>query len=149
MRYSILNKSEKDACSELKKHKTVCILIGVIVLAINILLTSFTSDATFTVFLIINILIDIVAGVYIFTYYLANIRTQKKLIAMFSKTKEEIKGTIEDISSDTLTHLSIDCLKVKISDRILFLPVGTIELTCGENIVANCSSNVIVEVEKC
>ena len=149
MRYNVLNKSEDQARSDLKKHKTLCIMIGVIVLAINILLTLFTTDATFTAFLIINILIDIVAGVYIFTYYLANIRTQKKLIAIFSKTKEEIKGTIEDISSDTLTHLSIDCVKVKVSERILFLPIGTIELTCGENIIAYCSSNVIVEVEKC
>lgn len=149
MRYIILNKSEDVARLELKKHKTNCILLIALTLVVNLLLTIFTTDTTMTAFLVINILIDIASGIFVYTYYLANISTQKKLVTIFRKSRDEVKGTVENISEDICTHLAIECVEVRVSGRILFLPINTIELACGEEIIAYCASNVIVEVEKC
>lgn len=149
MRYNVLNNSEEIACVELENHKRKCIAICAITIIANVLLTLFTVEATTKLFLIINILVDIVVGMYVYTYYLANISTQKKLIAISQKAREKVSGTVEKISDETITHLSIECVEVKVSERILFMPLNTIQLSCGENIVAYCNSNVIVEVEKC
>ena len=149
MRYSVFSKSEEIVGAELKKHKRKCTAICAIALITNVLLTMFTTETTIKLFLIINILLDIVVGMYVYTYYLANISTQKKLIAISQKAIEKVSGTVEKISDETITHLSIECVEVKVSERILFMPLNTIQLSCGENIVAYCNSNVIVEVEKC
>lgn len=149
MKYSVLKKSEDEARKELKKNELICGAVIAFALILNVVLTLITNDATMTIFLVINIVIDVIVGVFVYTYYLAKIRTQKKLIHLFDKKRETVSGSIENISNDICTHLSVECFEVTLDSRIVFLPIDSIELSCGESIVAHCSSNVIVEVEKC
>lgn len=149
MKYSVLKKSEDEARKELKNNELICGVTIALALILNIVLTLLTNDSTMTLFLVANIVIDVIVGVFVYTYYLEKICTQKKLIHLFDKRRETVFGTVENIDNEICTHLSVECFKVALDSRIVFLPIDSIELSCGESIVAHCSSNVIVEVEKC
>ena len=149
MKYNVLKKSEDLARRELKWNERICGTTIAVAVILNVLFTLITNDSTMTFFLVVNIVIDVVVGVFSYTFYLAKIHTQKKLIALFDKRQETITGCVEKIGSDICTHLSVECFEVTLDSRIVFLPIESIELSCGESIVARCSSNVIIEVEKC
>ena len=149
MKYNVLGKTSEHAIIELRKNTAICVICAVLAVFVNVTFTVASDEQTRTLFLYLNILVDVVAGAFIYTCFFARIRTQKKLMCLYMREKEIIRGRVDEIYEEEITHLAIECFTVKIGGRMLFLPINTIQLAVGEEIAAYYSANVIVEVEKC
>ena len=148
MKYSVLNKPMLICEKELKYAKGICIAGIVVALILNLIFTLVSSDSNITLFLVLNILVDIVFGTLIYSYYILNIENTKRLLKLYKKERDTLSGTVETVCFERRTHMSIDCVEVKINNRILFLPENTIDLAVGDNVTVYYTSGIIVEVEK-
>ena len=148
MKISVLNKPLGECAFELRIKKWACILMIVLALALNLVFTLSTTDSTFNLFKILNIAVDIAIGITVYTFYILKIQPRSRLLRLCAREKEVISGVVDEIDLTPQTHLSIDCIRVRIGERVLFLPIDTIELSLGESISAFYTSNIIVEVEK-
>lgn len=148
MKISVLNKPLGECAFELRIKKWACILMIVLALALNLVFTLSTTDSTLNLFKILNIAVDIVIGVAVYTFYILKIQPRSRLLMLCAREKNVISGVVDEIDTTVQTHLSVDCISVKIGERVLFLPRDSIELTVGESISAYYTSNIIVEVEK-
>lgn len=148
MKYSVLNKPLGECAFEIKKNKLLCILMIVLALALNIAFTLSTTDSTLNLFKILNIAVDIAVGITVYTFYIVKIQPRVRLLRLCARERSVISGVVDEIDTKIQTHLSVDCISVRIGERVLFLPVDSIELSVGESISAYYTSNVIVEVEK-
>ena len=149
MRYSVLKQPKEQAAAEIKKKTYVCIASILAALVLNLTFVLLSRDETMDLFLALNILVDIAAGAFAFTYYLANVSTQKKLLRLCNRQLDSVEGTVEKIGTEKQTYLSIECVELDLNGRIIFLPTNTLELSVGDKITAYCTSNVVMEVEKC
>ncbi len=148
MKYSVLNKPMLICEKELKYAKGICIAGIVVALILNLIFTLVSNDSNITLFLVLNILVDIVFGALIYSYYILNIENTKRLLNLYKKERDTLSGTVETVGLERRTHMSIDCVEVKINNRILFLPENTIDLAMGDNVTVYYTSGIIVEVEK-
>lgn len=148
MKYSVLKMPQEELEREQKSKKRISVIAAVLVLIVNIILTILSGDSTLKLFAILNALIDIAAGVWIYTYYILHIGPQNKLLRIYKSQREIVSGTVTSLGSEVRTHMSVECTEAVVGERSLLLPVDTIELTEGEDITVKCAFGVIVEVEK-
>lgn len=148
MKYSVLKIPQSELETEQKTKKRYSLIAAVLALIVNIILTVLSDDSTLMLFTVLNILIDIIAGVGIYTYYILNIGPQDKLLRLYKSQSETVSGTVTSLGSEVRTHMSVECTEVIVGERSLLLPIDTLELTEGEDITAKCAFGVIVEVEK-
>ena len=133
---------------KLKKRQITDGLIGGITFLLNILLVLLRTDSTHTWFLLVNIITDIVCGVYLVYDLSINCGPLWRLLKLSSRMRETVCGVITEIEPYTTRYANLDCYCVKLDKRRTFLPAGTLHLEVGTQVELTLSGNVILEVAK-
>lgn len=124
----------------------LCIATAGMTALINIILVCLRSNATHTLFLMINIALDVASGFFLIYFIQEKILPQRRLYQLFCSNSTHIEGTITDILLEHQCYRKIDCQLICLGERRLFLPADTITLQVGEHISARVAFNVILEV---
>ena len=114
-------------------------VVSVAVIALNILLAVFRTDATHIAFLIINIISDIVAVWYLLAAVTVGIIPKKKLLKLYErgeKSGKENKLNIIEISNKTIVVQGFKCCTVTVDgegvEAEIYLIKGAIQLEKGQ-----------------
>lgn len=148
MRYSILGMPLELLEARLKKRRALCVVAASAALALNILFLCLSDYKNGPIFAILNIFVDIVAGIFVCTYYFLKIENQARLIGFYRAPWDTVSGVVESVGNEKITYMGAECFEVRIGSRVLLLPASTVMISPGERLVAHFSSGVIVEVER-
>ena len=145
MKQSILGKPIHTYRKQLHRRIVLCVVAAFFTLGLNIFLTTLRTDANHNVLLTINIISDILCGIFLLHSIELYIRPQRKLYQLFTRQPEQLTGSVTHISTQPQRYMDMDCYAVTVDDRKVFLPAGTLTLTEGHYTI-HLVSNVIVEV---
>ena len=143
---NILKKSTKAFARELKKEFVLCISILIATILVNAIVVVLRTDENHYIMLIINIITDIFAGVFVLAKVTGSFLPKHRKYKLFSKKTQTVVGKIDSVSGETLRYMHFDCHEVRVDNRVLFLPADTIELKVGCQYKMSIVSNIIIEV---
>lgn len=148
MTTNILGTTPNQFRKMLSRRIHLCIAIISATLMINLFLAANRSNETHHLFLMVNILLDLVSGFFLIYYVQEQILPQRRLFALFSADTEQVEGTITDILPELQRYRGIDCHVICVGERRLFLPADTVLLQVGQQISARLVYNMILEVTR-
>lgn len=131
----------------LQRRIWLAVSISLLTLGLNVILTLLRTDANHIWILIVNILTDILCGLFVLPFVTLRILPQRKLLKLTHWEKECLQVTVSAISQHSQRYMDIDCLTVTTENRTLFLPVNTLQLQTGTAYRFMLVQNIIVEAE--
>lgn len=146
MKTNILGTTPVQYRKKLSFRILLCIVTAGMTALVNVFLVCLRSDATHTLFLMTNIVLDIASGFFLIYFVQEKLVPQHRLYHLFCSSSTHIEGTITDILPEHQCYRKIDCRLICLGERRLFLPADTIALQVGEHISARVACNVILEV---
>lgn len=132
----------------LRYRTGLCILVAAGTIGLNILFTALRTDSNHTIMLILNIVSDILCGLFLLPFVSLRILPQRKLLKLMRREKEVIRVTVHQVSPTSQRYMDIDCHVVTGENRRFFLPVGTIALQEQAEYSLSLVQNIIVEATK-
>lgn len=147
MKQTVLKKP-LPAVRKAQKCKTaLCILAVILTLGFNLALVFTASRSTATLFCILNIVSDVLCGVFLIYYLYTRLLPERVLCRFAGMPMTDYAGVIESLPAQSVRYMDMDCYEVQVNDRTLFLPV-CMDLKPGEAYCFRLASNVIMEAEQ-
>ena len=148
-------------CDKLKYKKNIhhfflhIAVVSAAVIALNVLLAVFRTDATHTAFLIINILTDITLLWTMIYFLVAVIIPRKRLLAVYERGEKNGKaqiGTVTHVSEKTTRYQGFTCRALSVEtgsiDYELYLIESGMELKNGTAYKLQTVENLIISAEE-
>lgn len=148
MKQTVLKQPLNAVKRSLSVKTAFCILAVVLTLACNLVLVLTASDGTNALFCFLNIITDIVCGIFAVWFVSVKILPQRVLCRFAEKPMTEYTGEVREQSEKTVRYMDLDCYELAVSDRKLFLPASPVRLQTGESYRFRLVSNVIMEAER-
>lgn len=148
MKQTVLKQPVKTVKRSLFVKTALCILAVVLTLACNLVLALTASDGTNALFCFLNIITDIVCGIFVIWFVSVKILPERVLCRFAEKPMTEYSGEVREQSEKTVRYMDMDCYELAVNDRKLFLPVSSARLQTGETYRFRLVSNVIMEAER-
>lgn len=148
MKQTILGMPPALYRQKLRQRSFLCIAVATGTLALNILFTALRTDSNHNLMLFLNIVADILAGLFLLPFISLRILPQKRLLRLTQQVSETLRITIAEISPLPQRYMDLDCYPVSGDRRTLFLPVNTLVLTEQNTYTLSVVSNIIVEASQ-
>lgn len=148
MKQTILGMPPALYRQKLRQRSFLCIAVATGTLALNILFTALRTDSNHNLMLFLNIVADILAGLFLLPFISLRILPQKRLLQLTQQVSETLRITIAEISPLPQRYMDMDCYPVSGDRRTLFLPVNTLVLTEQNTYTLSVVSNIIVEASQ-
>ena len=148
MKQTILGQPPCRCKKQLKNKYRFCLMIGLLASLLNVYFTMARTEQNHNLMLALNIVIDIVSGSFLLWYISIHILPQRKMHKLFMREKTAIQGLVCSVENDTVRYMDMDCRRVLLDERVLFLPAGPLCLQPGKNYTLWVVSNIIVEAEQ-
>lgn len=148
MNQTVLGRSPAAFKQQLDRLVLRCAVLGAAAVGLNILFTACRTEQNHTLMLVLNILTDVLAGIYILYTADVQILPKSRLYRLACRETELLRGTVSSISTDTIRYMNIDCHTVTLDSRRLFLPAGTICLEENKACFCRVAANIILEAEQ-
>lgn len=146
MKRSVLGNSPARYPKSLRLRFIGCGLLLALTLVGNVLLYSLRTAENHTIFLLINIISDILCGCFLVYAMTARLLPMLQLYRLTCRPRSTVEGMVTAIGSQPMRYMDLDCLSVSVGQRQLFLPSGTLSLNVGSHYVLSVTANLIVEV---
>lgn len=130
----------------LRTNILLCIFVFCVVVIIHTVCTGARTEHNHTAMLIANIAVDIIGGSFLIARLSMCVFPQHKLLKLYDLAAQEATGQVLEIGTSLIHYIGINCCEVRLPDRRLFLPAGTMVLTVGNNYRFRLKGNLIVEV---
>lgn len=147
MKRSVLGCSPARYQKSLRLRFIGCGLLLALTLLGNILLYTLRTAENHTIFLLINILSDILCGCFLVYTMTARLLPMLQLYRLTCRPRSTVEGTVSAIGDQPMRYMDLDCLPVTVGQRQLFLPAGTLCLNVGSHYILSVTAGLIVEVE--
>lgn len=131
MNVEIIHNSE-FYLSKIKRVKGIIFLATFLVLLVNIIFLFVSSDKTKLIFLICNILLDILLIIFCFIAYKLTISNYKLLIKILSHNSETFDDEVLVISESSMNIEGLDVYVVKTNTREIYLLSNISEMKIGK-----------------
>lgn len=146
MKQTIFGTDRADCQKNLLVNILLCIFVFCVIVVLHAVCTGMRTEHNHTYMLIANIGIDIVGGSFLIARLSICVFPQKKLLQLYDRATQEAVGEVLEIGNTVIRYIGVDCYEVSLSDRRLFLPADTMELTVGQHYHFRLKGNLIVEV---
>lgn len=148
MKQTILGMPPALYRQKLRQRSFLCIAVATGTLALNILFTALRTDSNHNLMLFLNIVADILAGLFLLPFISLRILPQKRLLQLTQQVSETLRITIAEISPLPQRYMDMDCYQISSDTRTLFLPADTLVLTERNTYTLSLASNIIVEASQ-
>ena len=148
MKQTILGMPPALYRQKLRQRSFLCIAVATGTLALNILFTALRTDSNHNLMLFLNIVADILAGLFLLPFISLRILPQKRLLRLTQQVSETLRITIAEISPLPQRYMDLDCYPVSGDSRTLFLPANTLVLKERNTYTLSLVSNIIVEASQ-
>lgn len=139
--------TDRTACQRnVRKNILLCIFVFCAIIFIHVVCTYLRTEHTHTTMLIANIAVDIIGGSFLIARLNMCVLPQQKLLKLYDLATQETVGQVVEIGNSLIHYIGVNCCEVRLPDRRLFLPAGTMALTVGEHYHFRLKGNLIVEV---
>lgn len=113
----------------------------------NIILTIFRTPQNHTIFMLLNMALDMAAGWFCVWQFDSFILPYKKLLKLYRKTGTTVSGIVEEVSSQTQRYYGFDCIAVTVDGHKLFVvDNGTISLVPAQSVTLEVVHGIVKEV---
>lgn len=146
MKQTVLGTDRASFQKNVRKNILLCGLVFCAVLILHGVCTALRTDQNHTAMLIANIAADMVGGSFLIARLSLCVLPQQKLLRLYALANQETAGQVLEIGSELIHYIGVNCYEVRLPDRRLFLPAGTMVLTVGEHYCFRLKGNLIVEV---
>lgn len=147
MKRSVLGCSPARYQASLRRRFIGCGLLLALTIGGNMLLYSLRTAESHTIFLLINILSDILCGCFLVYAMTARLLPMLQLYRLACRPRSTVEGTVSAIGDQPIRYMDLDCLPVTVGQWQLFLPAGTLYLNAGSHYILSVTAGLIVEVE--
>lgn len=148
MKQSILGRSAEAYRRLLLRRTALCVAVVCLTAAVNFLLAAAFSEKTYTLFLLGNIISDIFCGFFLIAYLSFRVLPLRRRYRLFLTTGVCADGTVQAIGEQSVRRKKLDCLPVTLDDRVIFLPVDTVQLAQGASYRFRLVGGIITEAEQ-
>lgn len=146
MRQTIFGTDWASCNKKLRANIFLCIAVFLGIAVIHVVCTLGRTEQNHTWMLICNIAADVLGGSFLIARLSLCVFPLKRMLRLYGQANQEAFGQVLSLA-DTATHYAgMDCYEVTLSDRRLFLPADTMELTAGTHYRFRLKGNLIVEV---
>lgn len=148
MKQNVIGQSPADCKKVIHRQILLCVAVGIVTLALNVVLTALRTEENHTLMLILNIATDSLVGCFLLYYISGPLLRRYRLFQLMLRVKTPLSGTVEQIRPQPTRHMFIDCLEVMVAGRRYFLPTNTMQLQPGQAYRLSIVTNFIVEAEQ-
>lgn len=147
MNQTVLGENQYLLEEQIRNRIIFCTAALIAAVICNIVLTIFRTPQNHTVFMFLNMALDMAAGWFYVWQLDSFILPYKKLLKLYRKTGTTVSGIVEEISSQTQRYYGFDCIAVTVDGHKLFvIDKGTISLEPGQPITLEVVHGIVKEV---
>lgn len=148
---NIVGTSVEEYGKKIKKDIIIVTLIAVVAAVVSVVLCVLRTDKTHSIFLALNIVIDIAAAWFIIYFTSMVITPRKKLLSIAKRIPvgEKVTSRIESVSDNTMRVCGLNCFEVIFTDnrKVYVCENGKIRLNSGSELTFTLVENIVAEVE--
>lgn len=148
MKQTVLKQPPERVRRQVRRRTALCLLAAVLTLTLNLVLVLTVSERTNVLFCRVNIVSDVLLGIFVIWFYSEKVAPLKRLCRLACKPMTDCFGTVSSLSGDTVRYMDMDCHTLTVNDRTLFLPAASLELSEGKAYRFRLVSNIIMEAEQ-
>lgn len=127
---------------------TLCVLLAVLTIGLNVYFLLTFTVATYGVYLVGAIVSDIVCGAFLVFYSGVVLLPLHRRYRLACRKTSVVSDTVRQISASSVRYLDMDCWVVTLDAWQLFLPAHTMTLQEGTMYQLKTVAKVIVEAEQ-
>lgn len=146
MRQTIFGTDWASCNKKLRANIFLCIAMFLGIAGIHVVCTLGRTEQNHTVMLICNIAADVLGGSLLIARLSLCVFPLKRMLRLYGQANQEAFGEVLALTDTPIHYAGMDCHEVTLSDRRLFLPADTMELTAGIYYRFRLKGNLIVEV---
>lgn len=147
MNQTVLGENQYLLEEQIRNRIIFCIAALIAAIVCNIVLTLFRTPQNHTIFMVLNMALDMAAGWFCIWQLDSFILPYKKLLKLYRKTGTTVSGTVEEISSQTQRYYGFDCFAVTVDGHKLFVvDNGTISLEPMQPVTLEVVHGIVKEV---
>ena len=147
MKQNILGQTPYAYARHLRRQITLCALVCLGAVILHIILLSARTVDNHTALLFLNILTDYLAAGFLVYYITERLLPRYRLYRLMLRPMEATESIVTAVSGSTVRYMGIDCARVTLQDRTVFLPWGRLTLEPDRHYTMKLVSNMIVEVD--
>ena len=147
MNQTVLGENQYLLEEQIRNRIIFCIAALIAAVICNIALTMFRTPQNHTIFMVLNMALDMAAGWFCIWQLDSFILPYKKLLKLYRKIGTTVSGTVEEISSQTQRYYGFDCFAVTVDGHKLFVvDNGTISLEPTQQVTLEVVHGIVKEV---
>lgn len=147
MNQTVLGENQYLLEDRIRNRIIFCASVMAVAIVCNIILTIFRTPQNHTIFMLLNMALDMAAGWFCVWQLDSFIVPYKKLLKLYRKTGTTVSGTVEEISSQTQRYYSFDCIAVTVDGHKLFVVENsTISLELTQSVTLEVVHGIVKEV---
>ena len=147
MNKTVLGENQYLLEEQIRNRIIFCVAALITAIVCNIILTIFRNPQNHTVFMLLNMALDMAAGWFCVWQLDSFILPYKKLLKLYRKTGTTVSGIVEETSSQTQRYYGFDCIAVTVDGHKLFvIDNGTISLEPEQPVTIEVVHGIVKEV---
>ncbi len=148
MTKTLLKITPKEYLSKIKKKRIVYIVCIVVAVMLNVLFTLLRNDNNHTLFLILNVSIDVLASWFVVGYVCLTVLPMKNLYQLTLRPTEQYEIEITEMGEMVERVEKFNCTRIIAGKRVFFLSESfDVALKVGDKVKLTVASNIVTEVE--
>lgn len=148
MRWNVLGESCERCRKKLLWQTAACVAAIVATLGLNLCLLAWRTPRTHHVFLVTNIVTDVLCGWFLLYFLSIRVIPRWRLYRLACRQSTSMEGVVEQISLQTVRYMHMDCRRITAGGHSFFLPEKTIVLEVGTRYTFRLAANTVVEVSQ-
>lgn len=147
MNKTVLGENQYLLEDQIRNRIIFCIAALIAAIICNIVLTVLSTPQNHTIFMVLNMGLDMAAGWFCVWQLDSFILPYKKLLKLYRKTGTTVSGIVEEISSHTQRYYGFDCIAVTVGGHKLFVVDNdTISLEPEQSVTLEVVHGIVKEV---
>ena len=147
MKQDCLGENQYILEARIRKRIILCVVLILLTVAVNIAIACLRTKENHTLFMLLNMGLDIVVGWFCLWQFDSFIRPYGKLLKLYRKNGSVISGVVEKISTQTRRYYGFDCMTVTVDGHKLFvIDNGCISLEPARQVTVEIVHGIVKEV---
>ena len=146
MKENVLGQSPYSYSRHLRRQIVLCVLVCLSAVVLHIVMVFARTADNHNILLLLNILTDYLAAGFLVYYISLRVLPRYRLYRLMLYPAEMLEATVTVVSDYTVRYMGVDCIRVTLTDRTVFLPQGSLTLQSDRRYTMKLVSNMIMEV---
>lgn len=147
MNQTVLGENQYLLEERIRNRIIFCAIALATAIVCNIIFIALHTPQNYTIFMLLNMAVDMAAGWFCVWQLDSFVLPYKKLLKLYRKTGTTVSGTVEEVSSQTQRYYGFDCIAVTVDGHKLFVvDNGTISLEPAQSVTLEVVHGIVKEV---